>query len=349
MTIIVSTIRTILQVVSILLWKSFIVYLVIGCVGAISTNLIASHIATKEYPYIKENSTLKKEDRKSIFQNIGSVFLYKLSTVLITATDNTLISIIVGTIAVGYYSNYLMLQNKIAMFYVIIFSSLTASIGNLIVSESEKKRYEVFECEQSISFIICSIIIPCYAILVNDFMRVWLGEPYMLSYWTVLAISLNMYLSCVLQPLWSFREATGLYRQTKWIMTICALLNLTLSVILGKLIGLTGIILATSISKLSTYIWYEPRLLFRTYFKKKSIGYYLDIAKNALLIATIILVGYLIGKQFVSTTWIYWIIKAICVGVLSFAVTFAVYYKTSGYKKIKEMIINVLPFMKRKI
>ena len=80
------------------------------------------------------------------------------------------------------------------------------------------------------------------------------------------AIGLNMYLSCVMQPLWSYREATGLYRKTKWIMVICAIINIVLSIVLGKIIGVIGIILASEIARIVTYVWYEPKILFREFF-----------------------------------------------------------------------------------
>lgn len=59
----------------------------------------------------------------------------------------------------------------------------------------------------------------------------------MLDFRVVIAISVNLWLSCVLQTLWSYRGATGLYLETKWIMALAALVNLILSVLLGYLSG----------------------------------------------------------------------------------------------------------------
>ncbi len=43
---------------------------------------------------------------------------------------------LIGTAAVGLYSNYLMLSNKLLLIEQIIFSSLVASIGNVIARDS---------------------------------------------------------------------------------------------------------------------------------------------------------------------------------------------------------------------
>lgn len=59
----------------------------------------------------------------------------------------------------------------------------------------------------------------------------------------VYAIVLNFYFSISLLPIWVFREATGLYNQIKYVMLITAILNLIISIALGNLIGLSGILL----------------------------------------------------------------------------------------------------------
>ncbi len=337
-TIFVNVIRSIAQIMAIIIWKDYTIYLILGCVSVLVNNIVASHIATKEYPFIKEKVELKKEDKKDIFSNIGSVFLYKVSSVLLNATDNLLISVIIGTLAVGYYSNYLMLQNKISLFYTLIFTSLTASIGNLIVKENSKKRYEIFACEQSISFIVCGVVIPGYTLLVNDLIRVWLGEEYVLSVVVVIASSLNMYLACVLQPLWSYREATGLYKKTKWVMVICAIVNLVLSIILGKWIGLAGILFASALSRLFTYIWYEPKILFREYFELSPFKYYLQLIANFVVIMAITYIAGWISSFIVVESIFYWFIKAIIVGSVSFFIVLILYLNSSGIKIFRKKI-----------
>ena len=341
-TIVVNVIRSIIQIISIIIWKNYIIYLILGCISVLINNLIASQIAIKEYPFIKEKVELSMKEKKDIFSNIGSVFLYKVSSVILNATDNLLISIIIGTLAVGYYSNYLMLQNKISLFYTLIFTSLTASIGNLIVKENSKKRYEIFSCEQSISFIVCGVVIPGYALLVNDLIRVWLGEEYVLSVLVVIASSLNMYLSCVLQPLWSYREATGLYKRTKWVMVICAMINLVLSIILGKLIGLAGILFASALSRLCTYIWYEPKILFREYFEMSPVKYYLQLVGNFVIIVLIIFLSGLISSLVVVESIFLWFIKAIVVGSIALVMVLILYLNSSGIRIFREKINHFL-------
>ncbi len=339
-TMITSVIKTILQIVILMLYKNYIAYLVIGVIVNLLNNIIASIVAEKRYPFIKENISLSKNEKKNIWNNISSMFIYKASSVMLNATDNILISIIVGTAMVGYYSNYLMLQTKVTMFYSLIFTSMTASIGNLIVKEKAEKKYEIFDCEQVVSFIICGIVVPCYVLLVNDFISLWLGEKFVLSTGLTFIIGLNMYLGCVLQPLWSYREATGLYRKTKWAMLSCGILNIVLSIALGLVMGISGILLASALSRLMTYIWYEPKLLFKEYFNLKPWKYYLDIIKNTGFIFSLIFIFELIFNNIVISNLFLWLVKAMIIGVVSSITMYIVYRNTNGYKILKEKFLS---------
>ncbi len=284
---------------------------------------------------------MEKREQKEIMKNIGSGFLYKVSSVLLNSTDNILISVMVGTVAVGLYSNYLMLQTKISCFYILVFSSITASIGNLIAKENERKRYEIFQCEQVVSYIICGVLIPCYISLVNDFIVLWLGEKFVLSDLTVWMIGLNMYLGCVLQPLWSYRDATGLFRKTKWIMVICAIFNIVLSVMFGVLMDLPGILLASSISRLLTYVWYEPKVLFKEYFNLRPYKYYFSLVGNFVLILGLSYIGFRLGRGLVVESVGGWLLKAIIIGSVSVLITSMVYKNSNGTQLIKEKIVNM--------
>ena len=148
-------IKTILQIISIIVWKNYIIFLSVGTIITIGNNVYASRIADKTYQFINKKSTISNYEKKHIFNNLGSVFLYKVSAMLLNATDNILISILISTAMVGYYSNYLLLQTKIVAIISLVFTSMTASIGNLIVTENSEKRFKVFKCEQSIS---CSVL-----------------------------------------------------------------------------------------------------------------------------------------------------------------------------------------------
>ena len=77
---------------------------------AIIHNLINAIIAKHYYPYAftKEEDRLSKCEIKDLFKDLGALFIYKINSVVLKATDNLVLSYFIGLNIVGLYSNYLL-------------------------------------------------------------------------------------------------------------------------------------------------------------------------------------------------------------------------------------------------
>ena len=262
-------------------------------------------------------------------------------------TDSIIMSKIAGTIAVGYYSNYLTITNQLSAFIQIVFSSLTASVGNLLTEKRAERNYEVFKIMQMISHWLSATVTISILVLVQDFISLRLGTDYLMSNRMVCAIAINIYFSISMQPIWSFREASGLYRKTKYIMLATAILNIFLSIVLGIALGAEGVIIATVIARLLTYFWYEPLIIYKTYFHKKSVSYYFDyLICVFIIIFAYFIINYLLLKLNLKVTWGYWIVKAI-ITQLVIALMFLIRYCTT--KEFKQSINKLRLLLSKKI
>lgn len=284
----------ILQIIILLCFKSYILFLLVQVFGTLIINILLSIKAEKMYPEIMMQNTLTITEKKSIFLNIKNAFIYRISSVLINSTDNILISILIGTVYVGWYSNYLLVINGFNGFISIVFTSMTASVGNILAIESEKKAIEAFKKIQTISLLIGTFTTLVFILLINNFIVVWLGKKYIFDFLTVIAIGINFYLANMLQPIWVYRQAAGLYKETKYIMVYCAIINLILSIILGKIIGIAGIFFASAIARLSTYVWFEPQILFKKYLHSNALIYFKRVLLNCIVtFGSIIMFNYM--------------------------------------------------------
>jgi O-antigen/teichoic acid export membrane protein len=329
---------SIIQIVSMLLvlWltKSYTLYLITQLICVYGQNIHKSIVADRTYPYLKKKVVISKEKTTAIFKDVGSAFLYKISNVLLNATDNTLISILISTEMVGYFSNYSIMVGKLQGIVGTVFYSLIASLGNLIVKENSHRRYHVFQTMQSLSQIICSFCVSCVFLLEEDFICVWLGPEYLLSKLTLIALVTNFYLNVILSPVSSFREAAGLFRKTKFIMLWTATINIALSIVLGKMIGLAGILFATAVAKLLTHFWYEPKLLFQDFFKKPCGLYFVDIARGIIITLVTIVVANVATNWLHPEDWFMLVVKGCMVAIVSLAIVCFGYRKTEGFKMI---------------
>ncbi|MDE6923972.1 MAG: hypothetical protein K2P59_01745, partial [Acetatifactor sp.] len=303
-----------LQCVEIIVFQSYFAYIMIGIVATLAYNLCVSHKADRLYPFIKKKCALNKGELWFIFDNLKSVFLYKISGSMLNGIDNIVISTFLGTIAVGIYSNYLMVTASLTSFITIVFTSMTASIGNLILKESPERRFSVFRLTQHVSFWISGFVSVCTYLLISDFIFLCFGKEYVLNSAMSAAVALNLYFSTSMQPIWIYREATGLYRKTKYIMLVASGINLVSSVFLAKTCGVAGVIFATVFSKFATYFWYEPKILYQSYFHKKVRTYYFDHAANLGLVIACGLILTKLFSVFEHITVANWLLKAVIAG-----------------------------------
>lgn len=339
---IINSLRIIIQTIFLLMTKNYIIFLIIQIIGTFLNNLFLAYKANKIYTFINEDYNLEEEEKKIIFENIKSVFLYKLSGVLLNGTDNMIMSGIVGTIYVGYYSNYNLIIGTISKFITNSFSSLNASIGNLITDDEKEKRYKVFKILQTISFILGGICCICLYVLINDFIILWIGKEFLFDEFTLISILLNFYIAAVLPPVWSFREATGLFRKTKYIMLITAVINLIFSVVLGIRYGIGGIILASAIAKLSTYFWYEPIILFKSYFNKSIREYFFKHLYNVIILLVLTIICKIISDKIIVLSFIELFVKAIICFVIATAGYLMAYIRTNELKELLERVKNIV-------
>lgn len=346
----ISKYNTIFSIISLLattffliITHNFMIYLLVQVVVTYVNNFYVSHVAEKQYPYINDKvEKLPKEEGRKIFQNVKSVFIYKAANTLVGSTDNTLISVLIGTLTVGFYSNYCMIVNNIIFFINIVFSSITASIGNMIVEANKKKNYDVYRLMQFVSFMLSSVTITVTYLVLDDLVKIWLGEKFVLEPLVSTAIVLNMYFSIVLMPIWSYREATGMFLQTKYVMVATAVVNLVVSIVLGRSLGLAGILFATSIARFSTYFWYEPKILFKQFFDRNVWDYYKEIAKNVFVTFTTIVICSLIFSLITVSGWITFLIKALGVFACAVTITILFYCTDSCFITIKNKILGFL-------
>jgi peptidoglycan biosynthesis protein MviN/MurJ (putative lipid II flippase) len=114
-----------------------------------------------------------------------------------------------------------------------------------------------------------------------------------------------------------FREAAGIFDKIKNTMIITAIMNLILSIVLGKAYGIFGVLIATTISILLTYYWYEPVLIYRSMNVNKVSEYFiLQIISFILLLIGIFVTKY--STSFIKElTWASFLLKTLLCVIIS--------------------------------
>lgn len=320
-----------LQIIILIFMKSFLLYLICNLVCTLLGNYFKVRKTEQLYPYLKGNKslTIGKKEKKNIFRNVKSLFIYKIGDVIQTNTDNILISIFVGTITVGYYSNYSTIILIFTSFITLVFNAMKASLGNYVNCNDKNKQYEMFNLLETYNYWLVAFCSICFIELIPAFIKICFGQEYVMNDIILYCAVGIFYVQNIRQTIWMYREVTGLFNETKYFSLVTSSLNLILSIILGKNYGIIGILVATIISSMVYSWWKEPVLLFSKYFKKSSKTYFYNYISRFCLLFLIFIVCNFINRFInIGNLYVYFIVKAI-ITVFVFLVVFLVVYRNS--------------------
>lgn len=335
-----NIIKVIVQIVVLVLTHNFILYLIVQVLSTFGINLCGAIVTKKLYPFLDKKEKLRKIEKKSIFNNIKSVFLYRIGGVILNNTDNILISVIVNTATVGYYSNYTMITNSINTFTQTIFSAINSSVGNLNTEKDKNKQLKIFYVINFICNWLFGFCTVCLIVLLKDFITLAFGANYALDYLTTIIIGVNFWMPGILNVVAVYRDTTGLFRETKYIIIIASIINIILSIILGKVWGLFGILVATAISRILTNFWYEPYILFNKYFKTNVFNYIKRQLKYVLILILSYVAIEILCINMIDIGLFEFIIKMILCAIIPNIMYWLGNRKTEEYKYVKENILN---------
>ena len=266
---IINCLQTVAQVIILLLTKDFLLYLITQSIFALIYNVIISIKADKMYPYLKKNKEAKLDDntKKELGINIRSLMIIRLSGVLVNNTDNIIISKFLGLSIVGLCSNYNLLISIINSVFAQLFGGITASVGNVNAKESNEKKEEIFNVINFINFWLFGFSAICITLLSNDVIKLWIGDEFILPISIPLILAINFYMVGMQNAVWTYKDTMGLFKQGRFLLLVTGSINIVLSIIFGKYIGLFGILIATAISRALTNTWYDPYVIYKYYYK----------------------------------------------------------------------------------
>lgn len=336
----------VLQTGVLFLFKDYLLYLIVALGTGFLCNLAQNRATLRMYPYLRDDGVkpyVDKEWKKQIFKNIKALFLYKIAGTIQSNTDNILISVFVGTIQVGYYSNYILVLNQIVSFIGIIFNSAKASVGNLFATanQDERAKFQLFKCCELVDYILVGITTISTVVLSKDIIGLLFGQEYVLPQYIVIAIAANFYTNNIRQSIWMFRETSGLFQPLRYVTVVTAALNIVLSIILGKYFGMFGIIVATVISRMSFAWWREPMVLYKRIFNQSSREYFFTYIGRVLLTIGLVFLCTEISSLIVSGNVVLDVIlkSAITIGICSF-IYFLIYRRTSEFQYLLSRFVK---------
>ena len=347
-----TTLLYILEIMVLLIFRNFIIYLITQFLVMFSQKAIVNRFITKTYKEIDFVSKNKIPSKvlDQIKVNIKAMIFHKVGDYCVNSTDNIIISRFIGLGVVGIYSNYQILLSIIQTFVNMVYTGIIASLGNLVATETKGRKKEAIEKLDFIGFLIYSTLVIVMLYAMNPFIKVWIGDEYILPMSTVKLILVNFYLTGMRVPMGTIKGAAGLYKQDKYTPIIQSIINIVVSIVLVVRIGLNGVLIGTVISGILPSLQ-RPYIVYKYLLGEKNIKkYYVDYLKYLLVMLISIISIFSINKFIVVLNgFIYLIIIVIISVVIHLGIILIFYRKTKEFKYLLEIIKKIFIKIKTEV
>ena len=290
-----SKINTVMNIVSavtqllvLVFIRNYYLYISIAGIVAVINNVFVYIVTQKMFPELlrKPDSYIDKESIKSINKNIRAMIFHKIGSAVVYGTDSLVIFLMLGSESLGKYSNYLLITTYVSAVIAVFTGAMRGSIGNSIASESVEKNHQLLKKLNFIYFWIISFCTISIFILADPFIDVILtkstSDSLTFDKTIILLIAINFFLSQSRYLIGMFKECAGLFYQDRFKSLVEAIVNLVVSIVLAKYIGIAGVIVGTIASTITTSLWIEPYVFHKHYLKKSTIKYFGKYAIYAL-------------------------------------------------------------------
>lgn len=350
-----NVVRSIIEIIILVFFKSFPLYTMAAVFTAIASSFIKGIVAKKMYPqfFLPEKDSLSKKEITELFEDCGALFIYKVNTVVVKASDNLVLSAFIGIAMVGMYSNYMLIYRTLVSLIQRVFSSFRASMGNLFATAPTETKYQFFRTVNFLTALLFGTAGVGVAVCANELIETWIGTDYVLAQPVPILIGIEMLFAGVVVNLGQVRSVSGVFRQAWYRPLLGIIVNIIVSVVLVQVWDISGVIMGTIASYVLTNFLIEPALIYKYAFHnhKPLFEYYKENAEYFLVCIAGAAVDMMICEHVLTGHgWLSVILHAMIV-ILTIPGLFALLFRNSYackylIRKVKSVLSKMLRFRK---
>lgn len=284
-------VQGILEIVLLLLGFSFInvlfVHIIVKFISSFVIYLIAKNKYKNPYKKIKPDYCFLPQIKHLIF--------HKINGLIGSNIDILIISKLLGLASVSIYSVYNYISNMLNTILSKFATSITAIVGNYM-EEDNKKTYDLFLEFSNMMFFMAIIVCVPLLFAFDNFINIWYEGQIQTSMIIALSFSLLLFVNIIIQPVCSFSNSAGLFKQTKKCALFDTIINLVLSIVFVKLFKIAGVVLATFISMMICQFIMKSKVVYDFIIKQDFKKYLLYNLKFIIILILDACLGFIIFK-----------------------------------------------------
>jgi hypothetical protein len=177
---------------------------------------------------------------------------------------------------------------------------------------------------------------------------IWLNDKYVLSTLVAFLLALNFYLTGMGAVTNSFRSAYGLFYKARFRPILMVIINIAVSIILVKPLGIAGVLIGTIVSRIFTIAWLDPLVIYKYGFKANVFEYYKRYIYYLIIFLSSCGILYYLSTFFNTTNLFIWILVAIMTFILYNLIIILLFSRTEEFNYFYEKISKPLKKIIRK-
>ena len=245
----------VLQIIAVVNARSYILYLFIALAGYFFYVISLEITIKKIYPWLEINIFGRFKLPRQLHESIKYTVIMQLATFIFFSTDSAVISNSIGLVQVNAYNNYMTIATAVLGLYSSFDNAVRNYFGNKLAIDKSKEAKLRFV--RTVSYVYYFIGVLCtveYICLIRPFIRLWVGEAYVLYMGIGILFGLYIYMRILFNAVAEYLQILGLFKCEMRANITSAIINIALSMILVRKIGIAGVLLGTVTGLLILFI-----------------------------------------------------------------------------------------------
>lgn len=319
------------------LYPDILAVKLVSCLVYLIQPLMYTTYVNKHYKIPKP----PKEERVELEQKWDG-FGQNLAYFIHSNTDIILLTIFSTLANVSVYSVYLLVAGALKTIVITVSSSLSPTIGNILVDKDIERSNRIFTTYELIVILPAFVLFTIGMELIVSFVAVYTAgisdaNYYQPAFGIIILLAEMVY--CVRDPYVNVAYASDHFRQTAKYAYLEAGINITISIVLVHIWGLAGVAVGTFIAMfiraMQQVVYLKNNILYRSPY---------SFVKKVLVFAVTSLISYTICELWIvriASSYGEWILQAIICSVIT-----GLLYACSSWLFFKKDLKSLISYLK---
>lgn len=331
-----------IQILAIVCIRSFSVYFIALFIQTLLNCCFRRIIKSKFCSEIVPDGKLDLRSSDALKKKVVALLGHQMDEKFIASIDNLVLSHFCGLVVVTVYGNYMYVVSAVFLILSSVFDSISASMGNAIVTETKESNYVRFNTILWMNGMLVVWVCACLACMYQPFMTMWMVDR-LFPVSTMALFVLYFFIIQIRRTVLTFKNVSGMWWEDRYKPYVSMVVNLLMDIILVKHIGVNGALISSIMCIAFIEIPWEANVLCSGLFEKNVFRYLIKVLSYLSLAIINSGVVYILSLNIFRTTDIVGLIfRGVFASIISTSIIFVVYHNSNEMKAWKGTLKLIL-------